>query len=410
MAGVEPVPVLDRGPGTAPALPLTPPHRLRATSRLLSVDTLRGVAMIFMALDHVRDYVTGLRIQPENLAHGSVALFATRWVTHFCAPLFSLLAGVGIGLAMERGKSAAAMSRFLLVRAAWLLVLDLVITPIAWQFGFRLVPAFALVLWALGLSMIVMAVLVHLPRSVVAAGSLLMIATHNLLDGIRPESWGALAPLWNVLHVPGFAVPGALFIGYPLIPWVAVMALGWVLAGAYRWDVARRRRVLVGAGVIATGLFVVVRGLNNYGDPFPWTEQPTTSLTVASFLNTRKYPPSLDFLLMTLGPSLIALAWLERAGGRLVEWISVYGRVPLFFYVVHIAVAHAVGIAIAFAQGGELRRLPIVADPASIPNWYGVSLPGVYVAWAVVVLAVYPACRWFARVKAERRDWWLSYL
>ncbi|HET9765927.1 MAG TPA: heparan-alpha-glucosaminide N-acetyltransferase domain-containing protein, partial [Thermoanaerobaculia bacterium] len=247
-------------------------------SRLASIDVLRGAIMVLMALDHIRDYVSRLHFPPEDLSRASVALFATRWVTHFCAPGFSLLAGVGIGLAMQRGKPPGAMSRYLLVRGAWLIVLDLVVTPIAWRLGFDLLPAFALVLWALGLSMIVMAALVHLPRPVVGAGALLLIATHNLLDGIQPASLGACAPLWHVLHVPGFVVPGKLFVGYPLVPWVAVMALGWVLAAVYQWDEARRRRFLVTVGLAATALFVVVRALNGYGDPQPWTAQRSPAL------------------------------------------------------------------------------------------------------------------------------------
>jgi uncharacterized membrane protein len=378
--------------------------------RVASVDVVRGAVMVLMALDHVRDYVTILRVQPENLARSSAALFATRWVTHFCAPAFALLAGVGIGLAMNRGKPAAEMSRFLVVRGLWLLLLDLVITPVGWQFGFRLLPAFALVLWALGLSMIVMAALVHLPRGIVAACALSMIAMHNLFDGVRPESWGALAPLWHVLHVPGFAIPGKLFVAYPLVPWVAVMALGWVLASVYRWEAARRRAFLIRTGMAATMLFVIVRAINAYGDPAPWTEQRTVALTVASFLNARKYPPSLDFLLMTLGPVVAALGLLEGARGRLAEWIAVYGRVPLFYYAVHIWVAHAVAMGLASIQGGELRRIQVIADPGSIPDWYGVGLPGVYLAWALVVLVMYPLCRRFARLKDERRYWWLSYL
>lgn len=195
MAGAESAPFLDLRSLETLAPTSAGSRSVRARTRIVSVDVLRGIVVILMALDHVRDYVTGLRVQPENLAHGSVALFATRWVTHFCAPVFALLAGVGIGLAMDRGKSAAEMSRFLLVRGVWLLVLDVVITPVAWQFGFRLVSAFALVLWALGLSMILMAALIHLPRPLVAAGSLLLVGTHNLLDGISPGSWGVFAPL-----------------------------------------------------------------------------------------------------------------------------------------------------------------------------------------------------------------------
>src|SRR5204863_5942088 len=229
---------------------------------------------------HTRDYFTRLRIQPENLSHGSVALFATRWVTHFCAPGFSFLAGVGIGLSMNRGKPAGAMSRFLVVRGLWLIFLELVATAIGWQFGFQLIPAFVLVLWALGWSMIVMAALVHLPRAVVAAGAIVMIATHNLFDGVTPDSWGAFAPLWYVLHVPGFAIPGKLFIAYPLVPWVAVMALGFVLAGVYTWDAPRRRQFLITSGVLATAAFVAIRFVNGYGNPFPRSTQRSAALTV----------------------------------------------------------------------------------------------------------------------------------
>jgi uncharacterized membrane protein len=382
----------------------------RIRKRIASVDVLRGAIMVLMALDHVRDYTSRLHFPPEDLSRATVGLFATRWVTHFCAPGFSLLAGMGIGLAMQRGNSAGAMSRFLLVRGVWLVVLDLVVTPIGWRLGFDLIPAFALVLWALGLSMIVMAALVHLPRAVVAAGALLMIALHNLLDGIQPADLGAWAPLWNVLHVPGFVIPGKLFVGYPLVPWVAVMALGWALAAVYEWEEPRRRRFLVVAGVAATALFVVVRAWNGYGDPLPWSPQRTTGLTVASFLDARKYPPSLDFLLMTLGPLLVALALLERARGRVADRLAVYGAVPLFFYVIHIFLAHLVAIGIAWVQGGAPRRILAASAPETIPDWYGLPLPGVYVAWAVVVLAMYPLCRWFARLKRERDDWWLSYL
>jgi uncharacterized membrane protein len=402
---VQPPGVMTRSPA-----PVTPAPAPVSPARVASVDVVRGAVMVLMALDHVRDYVTRLRIQPEDLARSSAALFATRWVTHFCAPTFALLAGVGIGLAMRR-RSAAETSRFLLTRGLWLIVLDLVITPIGWNLGFDLVPAFALVLWALGLSMLVMAALVHLPKPVVAAGALVLIAGHNLLDGVRPQALGALAPLWHVLHVPGFAIPGVLFVGYPLVPWVAVMALGWVLADVWQWDAARRRTFLLRAGLAATVAFVVLRMLIGYGDPAPWTAQRTPALTVASFLNLRKYPPSLGFLLMTLGPALVALALLERARGPVARWLAVYGRVPLFYYVAHILVAHLVAIGLALAQGGTLRRISIIAHPETIPSWYGVGLPGVYAAWLLVVLAMYPLCRWYGALKARRADWWwLGYL
>lgn len=371
--------------------------------RVSSVDIVRGAIMVLMALDHVRDYVTNQRFRPEDLSKASVALFATRWVTHFCAPGFSLLAGVGVGLYMSRGRSAGETSRFLVTRGLWLLFLELVVTPIGWQFGFHLVPAFALVLWALAWSMIVLAALIHLPRWLVAVLSIVTIAGHNLLDRMPPS------PVWQVLHIPGFVIPGKLFVAYPLIPWVAVMSLGYALAEIYRWEAPRRRRFLVRVGALATAAFVAIRYVNGYGDPIRWSPMPTVGLTVASFLNVLKYPPSLDFLLMTLGPILIALALTEAVRGRVADWLMVYGRVPLFYYVVHIFLAHAVAVLLALIQGGELRRIPVVTDPGSIPAWYGVSLAGVYVAWALVVALMYLPCRWYAGLKARRNDWWLRY-
>ena len=375
----------------------------RTSARIGAVDVVRGAVMVLMALDHVRDYVANQRFRPEDLSRATPALFATRWVTHFCAPGFSLLAGVGIGLWMSRGRRRAETSRFLVTRGLWLVVLDLTVSAIGWQFGLRLIPAYALVIWALGWSMVVMAVLVHLPRAVIAVAALLTIAGHNLLDGV------ASSPLWHVLHVPGFAIPGKLFIAYPLVPWVAVMALGFVLAGVYTWDAPRRRQFLITSGVLATAAFVAIRFVNGYGNPFPRSTQRSAALTIASFLNVLKYPPSLDFLLMTLGPILVALALVEGMRNRLTTWLSVYGRVPLFYYILHIYVAHALAILLALVQGGELRRIPVVTDPGSIPSWYGLSLPGVYVAWATVVLLMYFPCRWYAQLKARRNDWWLRY-
>ncbi len=365
--------------------------------------------MVLMALDHVRDYVTNLRIRPEDLSRASVALFTTRWVTHFCAPAFFLLAGVGIGIAMSRGRSPRLMSRILLTRGLWLVFLDLTVSAIGWQFGFDLVPAFALVIWALGWSMVVMAALVHVPRAAVATVSLATLALHNLLDGVRPDALGAFAPLWQFLHVPGFAIPGTLFIAYPLVPWFAVMALGYVLAPIYEWTPAPRRRLLIWIGAAATAAFVALRMVNGYGNPAPWSTQSTPALTIAAFLNVSKYPPSLLFLLMTLGPIFAALAFAEGMRGRAAAWLSVYGRVPLFYYIGHIYVAHALAMLLALAQSGGLHRLPVVSDPSSVPPWFGVPLWGVYVCWILVVLLMYAPCRWFARLKDRRTNWWLAY-
>lgn len=378
--------------------------------RLSAVDVVRGAAIVLMALDHTRDYTTNRRFPPEDFSQSSLAVFATRWITHFCAPAFALMAGVGIGLMAARGTAPRELRRFLVTRGLWLLALELVLTPIGWQFGFEPLPAFALVLWALGWSMIVMAGAIALPRPVLATLSCALIAGHNLADGIPPFSFGGLAPLWHFLHVPGFLWPDGIFIAYPLVPWVAVMALGYVLASVYRWDEARRRRLLLGAGVGAIVAFVVLRGMNGYGNPAPWRTQATPALTVASFFNLLKYPPSLQFLLMTLGPALAALALAERARGWLARMLAVYGRVPMFFYVAHIFVIHALAVAIAFAQSGEFRRIQAVTHPELIPPWFGLPLWGVYLAWIAVVAAFYLPCRAFGRLKARRAHWWLSYL
>lgn len=377
--------------------------------RVASVDVVRGLAMVLMALDHVRDYVTDQRIRPEDLSRATAALFATRWVTHFCAPTFFLLAGVGIGLLRTR-LDAPALRRWLVVRGLWLLVLELIITPVGWQFGVQLVPAFALVLWALGWSMIVLAVCIALPPRVLAVASLAMIAGHNLLDGIAPAQFGAFAWVWHFLHVPGFVVPGTLFVGYPLVPWVAVMALGTTLAPVFTWAPARRRAFFTFCGLGALALFVVLRAMNGYGNPAPWSVQRSVALTVASFLNVNKYPPSLEFLLMANGATCIALALAESARGFIAQTLAVYGRVPLFYYVMHIVVAHVVAMSIAFAQGGVLRRVPIIHNPDVIPASYGVPLWGVYVAWAVVVAALWWPCVALGRRKATRNDWWLRFV
>ena len=387
-----------------------PIRDMTVTQRVPSVDIVRGAVMVLMALDHVRDFVTNVRFQPENLARGTTALFFTRWVTHFCAPAFFLLAGIGIGISLNRGKPKRELTRYLITRGLWLLVLELLITPVGWRFSFDLLPAFALVLWALGWAMIAMALLIHLPRPVVLAISLAMILLHNLLDPIRPDQFGAYAGWWHVLHVPGFAIPNVLLALYPLIPWIGVMALGFVLAGIYSWDDARRRRWLIITGTAATIAFVLLRSINGYGNPAPWSAQRTTGLTISSFLNVLKYPPSLLFLLMTLGPVMIALALTERARGRMAKWLSVYGRVPLFFYVTHIFVAHAAGVVLALIQHGEFMRITAVTDPGAIPDWYGVSLPGVYLIWALVVVLLYWPCKQFARLKETRRSGWLTYM
>jgi len=375
--------------------------------RIGSVDLLRGAVMVVMALDHTRDYFLNLPFQPEDLAQSNLPLFFTRWITHFCAPVFFLLAGTGVGFALMRGRTPAQASRFLLTRGLWLVVLELTVVAVGWSFTFKLMPFLGLVIWALGWSMVCLAILIHLPRTLMIAFSVAMIALHNLTDHVTAAALGQWGPLWTVLHVPGNVTP-SLDIYYPLIPWIGVMALGYALADVYRWDAPRRRRFLLRAGTVVTLAFIAIRAINHYGDPEAWTTQRNFGLTVASFLNVWKYPPSLDYLLMTLGPMLILLALLERAQGTLARWITVFGRVPMFYYILHLYLIHSLAIVLALLQGGA-KALEITPE-TGMPAWYGVPLVGVYLAWALVIVILYFPCRWFAAVKARRRDWWLSYI
>jgi uncharacterized membrane protein len=384
-------------------------------ARIESVDLTRGIIMIVMALDHVRDFLA-VPANPTNLATTTSALFFTRWITHFCAPVFCLLTGVGARLSLGR-KSRAELARFLWTRGLWLIVLDTVVARcLVYQFNVDFQLTVLDVLWSLGWSMIALSALIYLPTAAIAVFGAVLVAGHNLLDGIRPDSFGALAPVWNILHAPGPIGAGtahSVFVAYPLIPWVGVMALGWCLGEIYAWPAERRRATLSWLGLGLTGAFVVLRAINGYGDPAPWAARPTLAVTVLSFLNTTKYPPSLAFLLMTLGPALILLRVAETPA-RWFEPVRVIGKVPLFYFLVHFAVIHAIAVvisAVSFGTVGGMFDSPTIDRyPVTFPPGWGYWLPGVYAAWIGVVIAVYPLCRWYAAVKQRRRDWWLGYL
>lgn len=396
---------------TATAAPIPATASVPVTSRpqrVTSVDLVRGMVMILMALDHTRDFFSNLRFPPEDLSRATSFLFFTRWITHFCAPAFFLLAGVGAAFSLSRGKSKRQLSWFLLTRGLWLVVLELTLIQFGWEFGMGF-PKFLIVIWALGWSMVVLAGLVYLPKKVILVIALLAIFGHNLLDGINPRSLGAFAPFWHLLHAPGVVNENPLVIvGYPLIPWFAVMALGFVLGDVFTWTPERRRKFLLWSGVAATIAFLVLRYFNTYGDSNPWSPQRSIGLTIAAFGNAVKYPPSLLYLLMTLGPTFTALALLENARGAISRAISVYGRVPMFYYVLHIYLIHILAYAFALWQGGEGGFLSI--NVQNFPEWYGTGLPGVYLAWVIVVLLLYWPCKWFAQLKARRTDWWLGYI
>ncbi len=381
-------------------------------TRLESVDVVRGVIMILMALDHTRDFFGIPGQSPTDLANATPALFLTRWVTHFCAPVFFLLTGTGAYLSLRR-KSPGALSQFLLTRGLWLIFLEVVLVRcLSYQFNFDYQVTMLLVLWALGWAMITLSALVRAPAFVVTALGVLMIVGHNLFDSVKWTS-----PLWSILHSPSFVLntpEHVLFVAYPLIPWVGVTAAGYGLGQVYDWDAERRRAFLLRLGVALSLAFLVIRGLNIYGDPSRWMRQKTTVFTVLSFLNTTKYPPSLLFLLMTLGPAMVFLWSVDRGAPRGLRPALVIGKVPMFYYVLHFALIHLLAVATCYVRYGSAHWMfesPDLAHyPFTAPPGWGYSLPVVYMAWAFVVVAMYPLCRWFAAVKQRRSDAWLSYL
>jgi uncharacterized membrane protein len=303
------------------------------------------------------------------------------------------------------------VSRYLLTRGFWLVLIEFTIVRLGWSFGFDLNHFVAQVIFAIGASMIALSGLVYLPRWALAATGLAMIAGHNLLDAVKAAQFGAAAPVWNFLHQPALLDFGGLkvFVLYPLIPWVGVMAAGYALGPIFLLDRRVRVRRLLGLGVAVTLGFVLLRATNLYGDPAPWMVHDGLLATALSFINCEKYPPSLLYLAMTLGPGLMLLAAFERARGRLAEAITTFGRVPFFFYITHIYLIHALAIAFSWATIGDGTWL-LGSFPPQKPSDYGVGLPGIYAVWVIVVAALYPACRWFAGVKRNRREWWWTYL
>jgi uncharacterized membrane protein len=384
----------------------------QAVGRVASVDVLRGLAMVVMVLDHTRDFAhrESLRFDPLDLEQTTPAIFLTRWITHFVAPIFVLLAGTSARLQLENGRSRGEMARFLVVRGLWLVLLELTVVRLG--IWFNADPAFLgmfQVIWVLGVSMVVLAGLVFLPGILVAAIGLVMLVGHNALDGVRPapdlELW------WSVLHVrENWAIvsqgPPDLFILYPLIPWIGVMALGYVLGSVYRWESgARRRRALIGAGVATTAAWLVIRAINEYGDPVPWQRFPDTVTTALSFLNAEKYPPSLDFLAMTLGPSLVLLGLLDGVRpGRVLGRLATLGAVPLFFYLLQWFVAHGLAVAAELVAGRDVAW-HFMTPPErffQVPPDAGFPLPVVYLLWITAIAILYPASRWYRGVRARR--------
>lgn len=378
--------------------------------RDVSIDFLRGLVMVLMVLDHARDFFYGFRDDPTDLATTTPVLFTTRFVTHFCAPVFVLLSGTAAYLHGRRG-SGPALRRFLVTRGFVLIALELTVVRLGWipDPGYHLTPL--QVIWAIGWSMVALAPLTRLPLPWLVAISAVVIAGHDLFDGVRADQLGAWDWLWHVLHEPGMLqlAPGhAFWVLYPLVPWIFVMAMGYALGAIVVLPPEPRRGQLRAIGLALIAVFVALRALNVYGDPVPWSAQRSWAFTIMSFLNCEKYPPSLLYLAMTLGPSLLLLAYAPaRADSSIVRVLVTFGRVPLLFYVTHLFLLRYSAIPISYLRFGADAFTP---PPRGIAGSAELGLWAAYAAWAAALVLLYPLCRRYAALKATRTDAWLRYL
>jgi uncharacterized membrane protein len=381
---------------------------------------LRGLVIVLMAIDHVRDFFFAGALQdPTADPNVTAPIFATRWITHFCAPVFVFLAGTSAGLMASR-KTPRELGRFLFTRGVWLVFVEMFIistfgtfSPLGVAEVGGLILIVMQVIWAIGASMIVVSALQWFGRRVCLAIGFLIVCTHNLLDPIWPASqlldqqWPAWVALHSqmALHIGPFLF---VFI-YPVLAWVGVMLLGFGAAGIFEKPPAHRNSMLIRMGLVLTIGFLLLRAIGAYGEPNPWQLQPAgMTATIIDFLNTTKYPPSLLFLLMTLGPASILCGIADRFTGPIKETLITYGRVPFAFYVAHIFLIHLFSVLLGVVQGFSVKQMMNVF--LFYPKGYGVGLAGVYVVWALVVTLLYPLCRWVSDLKARRKDWWLSYV
>jgi uncharacterized membrane protein len=366
-----------------------------------------------MALDHVRDFFSYYRFDPLDLTQTNALLFMTRWITHLCAPVFVFLAGTGAFLSGSRGKTKPELAKFLLTRGLWLIVLEFTVIRFGWLFNVDYALSFGQVIWAIGASMVVLSGLIFYSTRVITLFGVAMIVFHNTLDNISPEQMGLFGWPWQIIHSGGvipFSSNHVYIALYPLVPWIGVMAAGYGFGSLLLKDESTRRKMLLRLGIGMIGAFVVIRASNLYGDHIHWSAQKNFLFTIFSFIKCEKYPPSLLYLLMTLGPAIAILPIVERIKGKVGTFFITFGRVPMFYYVLHIYIIHAVAIVAAYFAVHDVHFLFANAPPGSWPNAFGFRLAIVYLVWLTIVLSLYPACRWFADVKRRRKEAWLSYL
>lgn len=384
-------------------------------ARIESLDLLKGLVIVIMALDHTRDYFhfSAFYFDPADPAQSTLPIFFTRWITDFCAPAFSFLAGLSAYLIGKR-KAKTELSGFLLKRGLWLVFIELTIVNFGWHFDLQLREISLQVIWALGISMITLAGLIHLPKSMILLFSCIIIFGHNLLDAVHFDG----NFIWSIIHERNrFAFGNGKFIvtAYPLIPWIAVMSLGYCFGSLYdkTFETINRRRILNIAGLSSIVLFFILIWVHMYGDPVRWTNYEDSSRTLMSVFNVTKYPPSLLFLLMTLGVSILFLANAENARGKIVNFFTTFGRVPFFFYVLHIYFIHTAALIVAewMGFGWQKMILPKFVTRVEELKGYGLSLWVVYFIWIILIISLYPLCRKFDEYKQNHKEkWLLSYL
>lgn len=400
-----------------------PASSSRPVNRLMSLDALRGTVMILMAIDHVRDFFDrySMSNSPTDLSQTTALMFFTRWITHLCMPVFMFCAGAGAYLWWIRGgKTRAQLSWFLATRGVWFLTLEVLVMNLAYSFNLSTHSLILLlVLYIFGACMLLMATLIYLPQRVLALFSVAVIALHNLLDLYPASHFGKFSWAWHVLHQPGVVMlrNRPLLIVYPILPWIGVMAAGFCFGRLFTLDDRTRRRFSVRLGLALIAAFIVLRAINVYADPSPWTTQKSALFTVLSFLNCTKYPASLDYVLMTIGPALLLLAWFDRLKFSSRNPLIVFGRVPLFYFVLHFYAIHILLVIMSYIRYGSrtfsfiFNALPAMGGPSeAYPPDFGYPLAVTYAVWIGLVAALYPLCRWFAQYKATHRSWWLSYL
>lgn len=385
--------------------------------RIPSIDILRGLVVVLMALDHIRDVFALTPQRPELMTPLEVGWFFTRWVTHFCAPVFVFLAGTSAFLYGNKIQNKRELSRFLVVRGVWLILIEIFVVTTSWTFSLPTTAGFVIlqVIWVIGWAMIVLAGLLWLPNAVTLCFGLLLAIGHNVFDSVLPEQLGSLSWAWQLLHEGNSwiqirqAPPFLLVIIYPLIPWVGVMALGYAFGPVMKWAADRRRRFLICLGALITLAFIALRLTSLYGNPTPFVSGENHLDSLMRFLNTEKYPPSFLFLAMTLGPMFLLMVPLEHARGRVWDICTTFGKVPFFFYVLHMPILTLLGMLWFKLRHGQ--SLVLLTTPQSaLPKDYRPSLFVVYIAWVVVLAFMYWLCRWYGRYKANHNFWWLKYV